>query len=495
MAGKKISINDSNYRSQLLEEFKFKKEEELELIKGDFGKTGFPAPFKTYRLLWELYDLSIEETYYWVLDFIQENFSLVDKLEDSFAAAENSAFFGASQQRLGAQQDRVSQYLATMGKMVKELFQMVRELRILDERLTYYDKVEKELEKPMGERSKKDEVTLKGLFVDLVQGGGKSAGSIYGMAQQLEFITLPDLFFDAPPFKTDAEMVQHVKSLEKDFNDNLIRVLLRHLNNYTTWRQSTHKEHANRKTFMLKYLKQHYDIIQMYISWVKPYLRNVRKLSLKDRRMSTPELIAAFEGSMLDVEVLARKSLGPIKVGNEEVGEGFSCLLATFKFRTRAELKVQQEGYQRGPVHIGRMELELRSYKWTGEDVANYKKLKEKESMLLLGDVSNSVQEAMEALGDELFRYLKEATGETEEEKEQKEQKVGDKSKKSMMESLFGDFYTPQHKKIKQRRKKDVAKEIAEKALDDFRKGHPGHAAAIAGLTFINFKKSHRMLA
>src|SRR3989338_6246225 len=160
MAGKKISINDSNYRSQLLEEFKFKKEEELELIRGDFGKTGFPAPFKTYRLLWELYDLSIEETYYWVLDFIQENFSLVDKLEDSFAAAENSAFFGVSQQRLGAQQDRVSQYLATIGKMVKELFQMVRELRILDERLTYYNKVEKELEKPLGERSKKDEVTL-----------------------------------------------------------------------------------------------------------------------------------------------------------------------------------------------------------------------------------------------------------------------------------------------------------------------------------------------
>jgi len=137
------------------------------------------------------------------------------------------------------------------------------------------------------------------------------------------------------------------------------------------------------------------------------------------------------------------------------------------------------------------MELELRSYKWTGEDVANYKKLKEKESMLLLGDVSNSVQEAMEALGDELFRYLKEATGETEEEKEQK---VGDRSKRPMMELLFGDFYTPQQKRFKPKKSKDIAKETADKALDEFRKGHPGHAAIIAGLTFINFKKSHRML-
>src|SRR3989338_4932766 len=426
--------------SKLLAKYKFLEEDREIALFGNYGKTGFPKPLKSYELVWEVYDLSLEEPYFWVIDSLKQTVPIIEKIEDSFSASENSAFFGVTQTRLGAQQDKVSQFLAATGKMIKELFQMIRELRILDERLTYYEGAEKEISKPIDKRGHSDEITLKGIFVDLVQGGGKSAASIYGMAQQLEFITLPDLFFDAPPFKTDAEMVQHVKSLEKDFNDNLIRVLLRHLNNYTTWRQSTHKEHSNRKTFMLKYLKQHYDIIQMYISWVKPYLRNVRKLSLKDRRMSTPELIAAFEGSMLDVEVLARKSLGPIKVGNEEVGEGFSCLLATFKFRTRAELKVQQEGYQRGPVHIGRMELELRSYKWTGEDVSNYKKLKEKEAMLLLGDVSTSVQEA---------------TGETEKEKEAENKEVA-RPQKKLMEVLFGDFYTPQHRKIKQRGKKDV---------------------------------------
>jgi len=98
----------------------------------------------------EVSDLSIEEPYFWILDELKQNFQIIEKLEDSFAAAENSAFFGVTQQRLGAQQDKVSQFLATTGKMIKELFQMVRELRIIDERLQYYDEASKQLEKDIG---------------------------------------------------------------------------------------------------------------------------------------------------------------------------------------------------------------------------------------------------------------------------------------------------------------------------------------------------------
>ena len=128
----------SDYKSKLLKEFKFK-EEEAETLTGVFTKTGFPVPLRSSRLSLEVYDLSLEEPYFWTLDYLKENFPVIEKLEDSFAAAENSAFFGITQQRLGAQQDKVSQFLATMGKMIKELFQMVRELRIIYERLTYYN--------------------------------------------------------------------------------------------------------------------------------------------------------------------------------------------------------------------------------------------------------------------------------------------------------------------------------------------------------------------
>lgn len=472
-------VNDPAYRSKLLKEHGFE-EEEAEIIAGEYQKTGFPKSLRHCRLLWEVYDLSLEEPYFWLLDYFKDAFPIIEKIEDSFAAAENSAFFGVTQQRLGAQQDRVSQFLATMGKMVKELFQMVRELRIIDERLGYYDAIEAELSKPVGERSKTAEITMKGLFVDLVQGGGKSAASVYGMARELEFVTLPDLFFDAPPFKDDKELNQHLKSLEANFNKNVVRVLQRHLGQYMEWKKRTHQEHRNRKIFQLKYLQQHFDIIKMYLTWVKPYLRHARALTMKEKSLTSAELVSAFEGSLLDVEILARR----------EIGKAHSCVLVTFNYRTRAELKVQQEGYQRGPVHIGRMVVTFRAYAWSEEQLQKYKELKQKELFELLGDVSTSVQQAMESLGEELFRYLEEAKGTAAEKKEEKKELP----KKSFAEKFFGDFYTPKTAKALKGPSAKQLKMEQEKIEEDIGKA-VGPALFQAFNAYHLFKKAHRMLA
>lgn len=481
-------------RSKLLEECGFK-EEETEVIIGEYGKTGFPASEKTYSLSWEVFDLSLEEPYFWILDTLKSVFPKIEKLEDSFAAAENSAFFGVTQQRLGAQQDRVSQFLATVGKMIKELFQMVRELRIIDERLDYYEDVARQLEKPIQERGKSAEITLKGMFVDLVQGGGKSAASVYGLARELEFITLPDLFFDAPPFKNADELEKHVRSLEKNFNENVLRVLGRHLRQFFTWKERTAQEHASRKEFMLSYLLQHFEIIKMYVVWVKPYLQHVSRLTLKEEGMRSADIVSAFEGSMLDVELLAMKKKVVYKTktadGKEEKEVGAnSCVLTTFKYRTRPELKVVQEGYQRGPVHIGKMELQLRAYAWTDEEVENYRKLKDKETLLVIGDVSATVKAAMDSLGKELDKYLEEARKKAGEKK--KEEKKEGKPKKSMMETLFGDFYTPGAKKGKLPKKSELNKQKA--AMDAAKKELKGNAKTAAWNVYNNFKKAHRMI-
>lgn len=472
-------------RSKLLKEFGFE-EEYQEVVSGMVKGTGFPNPEKSYHLIWEVFDLSLEEPYFWTLDVLKNSMPLIEKLEDSFAAAENSAFFGITQQRLGAQQDKISQFLATIGKMIKELFQMVRELRILDERMGYYDSVEAEFKKPVAERKKNDEITLKGIFVDLVQGGGKSAASIYGMARELEFITLPDLFFDAPPFKDDEELNAHVRSLEADFNQQVIRVLIRHLNQYLRWRQETAREHRNRKRFMLSYLLQHFDIIKMYITWIKPYLKYAERLTLKGERMSSPDLITAFEGSMLDIELLARDY-------NEKLGVS-GCVLVTFQYRTRPELKVVQEGYQRGPVHIGKFEMNVRVYGWTDEQVEKYKKLKEKEYLNLIGDVSKTVQEAMNSLGADLDHYLDEARGKTKKDEEKKEEIS---EKKSLFEKVFGDFYMPSAKKSQKTVEKSLSargEKILEAKKEVALKSLVGKAKGVAWGVSNNFKKAHRML-
>jgi len=439
-------------------------------------KTGFPKPLKRYRLIYEVYDLSIEETYFWILKYLRHDmgFPIVDKIEDTFAAAEGSAFFGVTQTRVGLYQDKVSQFLKGISDMVKSLFQLVRELRIIDERVSYYEGAEGQLEKPLRQRRKSDEITLKGIFIDLVQGGAKSAASVYGMARELEFATLPDLFFDAPPFKSVDEMEEYVKGLE--FNKKVLEVLKRHLRQFFEWKKRTKKEIQTRRRFTLQYLRQHFDVIKMYMEWAKPYLRYVERLGAKERHMTSPDIIAAFEGSMVDIELLATR---PTKKGPY-----YACVLATFNYRTRPSMKFVQEGYQRGPVHVGKMEMSLRSYAWTKEQIEAYKKMKGKETAELLKTISGSVKAAMESLGEELFGYLEEAGEEMKKKKEEVERK------RSLVEKLFGDFITP--KKIKVKRVKKPKIDLG--LLEASRKEAAGYVKLRMFWCYKNFKKAHRMI-
>lgn len=480
---KKIWIPKEGYTSK--EEDANEEWEEVSLLDRplNFARTGFPQTKKTYHLLWEVYDLAIEEPYYWILRDLQSYFKMVEKLEDSFAAAENSAFFGITQVRLGGQQEKVSQFLATTGKMIKELFQMVRELRIIDERMEYYEETEQQLKisEPQ-KRSKSAEITLKGFFVDLVQGGGKNPASIFGMARELEFVTLPDLFFDAPPFKSTEELDAHLKSLEKDFNQAVLRVLQRHLRNYMEWKKRTYSEHISRRRFMLQYLLQHFEIIKMYIVWVKPYLRHVARLTMKEKNLTSPEVITAFESSMLDIEILARSP-------HEIDGRGYnSCCLATFNYRTRPDMKVVQEGYQRGPVHVGKFEMWMRQYMWTDEQVEAYKRLKDEEGLALLGDVSDSVRKAMESLGEELDRYLGEARG------SERKREAEKPEEKTFMQKFFGDFYTPKHVKAKRPKKEKKKSKLAQADIDEELKEILDRSKWMCWQIYKNFKKAHKLI-
>lgn len=365
--------------------------------------TGYPTPAGKYRLIVEGFNVSVEEPYFWILDYLRYygGFSKVDKITDIFAAAENSAFFGVAQQRIGLQQDRVSQYLATIGKMVKELFQLVRELRILDERLGYYyDSY------TISKSSESAEITLKGIWIDQVEQGAKNPASVYGMSREVQFTTLPDLFFSTHPRKQE-DVDEVVERDRGQFNRKVREVLKRKLRTYLAWKEHTFDELKNRRVFTLKYLRQHYEIIKMYMVWVKPYLKNIQRLTMDQSMMSTPDILVAFETSMIEIEILGRKSKG-VKLKNHSVNMN-QVILVNFLFRTRPEMTYQQEGYQRGPLHVGRIAMTFRAYAWTDEQVNNYKRLRDIEDFRLIELVDSSVKAAMDSLGDELMRYLKEA--------------------------------------------------------------------------------------
>ncbi len=464
-----------------LKKYGFDDSEISEEFRSSKINTGFPKPARRYRLHYEGYNISIEEPYFWVLHYLRYygGFPRIDKITDVFAAAENSAFFGASQQRLGLQQDKVSQFLATIGKMVRELFQLVRELRILDERMSYYvDSF------TTSQSSESAEITLKGIWVDLVEQGAKNPASVYGMAREVQFTTLPDLFFSTHPGKQeDVDIV--VERERGQFNRKVREVLKRKLRAFLAWKEHTFEEIKNRRVFTLKYLRQHFEIIRMYTTWVKPYLKNIQRMQLDQSRVDTPDLIVAFEGSMVEVEILAIKGKHEDKVKQ--------CILMHYLFRTRPEMNYSQE-YQRGPLHLGRIEMDFRSYAWTDKEIENYKKMRVQEDMQLLGVIDGSVKAALESLGDELMRYLKEAGEEFEEKKEMPKPIHKSHSPFVSVFAGFAEMFTAfgSRKEVKNIQKKISQTEIMKTAIS--RKKAVQSVNKVMWNTYHHFKKHHGML-
>jgi hypothetical protein len=454
----------------------------------------YPKSIKRHRLVWERANLSVEEAYYFILKQVRNDWGFppefIEKTEDLFSAAENSAFFGVSQQRLGLQQDRVTQYLATIGKMTKELFQLVREIRIIKERLTYYE------DSYSSDRKKAApaEITLKGVFIDMVEGGAKNPSSVYGMARELQFTTLPDLFFSTHP-RTKDEVESVIERERGGFNRKVREVLQRKLYSYLVWKEKTHNELKDRHKFTLKYLRQHYDIIKLYIGWVKPYLRHIKRLHMDESRLNSPDLISAFEGSMVEIEFLAKKFTIDSTKPNEQNKKWYAIVIAHFLFRTRPQLSFQQEGYQRGPIHMGKMEMNLRAYAWTQKEVDQYKKLKMKEDHDLIATLSNSLKDAMDALGGDLEKYLEEAGEAVKKEKEgiKEETKI---KRPGILDPFLAAFTTGIPKQQKPKTEKKPAPSAADKMRDrKEQSAAKDNAIRVLWECYKNFKKAHGLIA
>src|SRR3989344_8836222 len=217
-------------------------EEKKQIIKKPEDVLG--KPNQRYLLEMEEAAAGVERFYFWFLNFLRGvapsgvSCQKVWKIKDIYAATETSSYFGSIEQRKGIQQDKASQYLATIGKMIKDLFQIIRELRIMDERYDFYKE---------SEAGKEDsEVALKSIWIDLVEGGAKNPTSVLGLATQVGFTILPDLFFSIHPKQkpqaeqkdeVDRSIQEALSSLkEEGINRKIIEVLGRKLVQYLIWK-------------------------------------------------------------------------------------------------------------------------------------------------------------------------------------------------------------------------------------------------------------------
>lgn len=362
--------------------------------------TRFPKPGWRLKLVHESFNLSMEDLYYWSINHIRQDqgFPFMMKVTDIFTAAENSAFFGQSQYRLSIQEDRASGFLRGISELVRTLFQIVRELRNIDERLQAYKDWRK---------SKSADSTLKGYFADFAEnkGGQVQPGSIYHLANQVGYTVLPDLFFNTTVYK-----IEDIDRIMNDLkvNKNVKNVLKRKLYQFITWKEKTERELEARRKFQIKYLRQHFLVIKTYIGWVKPYLRHIKRLTMNEKQLDSPDIVSSFESSTIEIETIAYKPLPKKKF--------YSVVLMSYEFTTRPTMPYRQENYQ-GPVHVGRGKMTMRSYGWTMEQIQAYKNMRDYEDLELLSLVDEQLRAAMEMLGDDLDNYIKEAEGTIKEEK------------------------------------------------------------------------------
>ncbi len=498
---------DDEKKAKLLREMsdsqaeKYADHDSLEIQRDQMMTLDYPSPKNKYYLIYEVPHESIEPIYFWSLGHLTYDwgFPIIHKISDIFTASEHSSFYGASAQRLGLAQDKVAQYLATIGKMIKDMFQLVRELRWIDERKRYYEDAEQGHEGA--------EIALKGLWTDMVDGvvgGQRTSSNLFVMAQQLQFSALPDVFFSThvtkktvaklkgkePKDVKDEEVRSMVDTIVdkqcEGFNKELKNILKRKIYQYLVWKSETWLEIQQRRRFTLDYLRQHFDVIKMYMTWVKPYLKHIQKLGADVSKLSSAELIAAFEGSLIEIEILGQK----IPEGNKDY---YSCVLLTFQYRTRPQMQFSQEGgFHRGPLHQGETKIFWRAYGWNQKQIDDFKKMKEEEDMELIASIDKSLHAAMDALGDDLKKYLKEAEAMHQEKKEEKTPE-----KRANLLAPFKDVtkgFTETFGALIPAKKKggSPAEEKSRKKKEE--------ANAIKGASFTvwqhykNFKKAHRML-
>jgi hypothetical protein len=339
-----------------------------------------------HEIMLESFQGSVERHYFSVLELLRSFGFKVLKTRDTFDSSVTSAYWGSIEQRRTMQQEKASQFLAGTSNMIKQMFQIVRTLRIMDERYAYY--------KDAKAGDKSAEIALKGLWIDMVEGAGKNPSSVYGLAATVGFATLPDLFFEVCP-KDVKDLDKKMKELRKQgFNRKVIDdALRRKLYQYMQWRDKTAIEMVSSRKFHLAYLRQHFNTIRLYLNWIKPYLRNVNRLKQKSSRDA--DMLQMADTAVSDIELYAYKPGGKKYI---------PTITISFEFRTVPELAFRQE-YQQGPLHIGRTTIKFESKEMLIEEIRE----KWRDEMLKDIEIVKSLDSAMAVMGEELVKYLDEA--------------------------------------------------------------------------------------
>lgn len=385
------------------------------------------------------FGVSVEPKYFWVIDFVRKMGFTVEKSWEKMGASVVSQFFSEMGSRRTILEKRGLEILGNVNTVIRSLINLLYDLREFDRRLEIYDKIHSENK----DDAEAAEVTLKRVWMDEVD-IKKGNGSINAMsaAKGLEFTTLRDAFMV-------AKKLADINSL--DLNERVKRVLKGRLEEYLEWEKASEKELRMRRKVEKAYLVSQVNSLKLYSKWAKPYLQAAQRLQFEDVKLKDPDLIQAFDQNFIELNIRGTSKMrlkqffakgGTVskvkppetwsKKRKDEFEESkygpavFSVMDITFTYRTKPAL-VQQT--QAGGVYrqIGRMNIVFDSYLFTKDEFELLDKQEEWDAMKFIEGMTD---DSLEALREEIEKYLEE---------DKKEEKKEEKKKhEPILNKLFG---------------------------------------------------------
>jgi hypothetical protein len=406
-----------------------------------------------FNLTHDVFGESMEPDYYWTLDFLRENFGFeVEKSADFFASSESSGYFGEMGGRRTAMESRIAGgggaqgLFGTINMVIKSMINLLYDLKTFDVRLSHY----KDLKSPSPGQKQTAMDALKGIWLNEVD-KTKGNAAIDVLAAQLNFITLRDSFMIVPVhewYKADADSkkiseikdkaIENVKKM--DLTAVVIRILGPRVKEFIDWLYLSEKELNMRYRVERTYLKAQNDALKVYTKWARPYLISANKLmpaEYEDMLKRHKELglgSAATPSSFHAVQMYLE--LFGIKPAKLEVVKMPGYI--------KSELKLSKEREDAGDMPLTAIEVRIafrgapvtvvgarqeRGYGFTGKKVfmfvgyvlqkKHYKLLQEFKDDEVLDFIDNMTKNSLDAMHDDLEKYMKDEKEEKKEEKKQ----------------------------------------------------------------------------
>ena len=337
-----------------------------------------------YHIIYDTFGQTLEPVYFWTLDFMRGTTPSgigyeVSKVEEEFEASAGGSYFGELGARASAMQDRAMAILRQVNGVIKEIINLIYDLKEYEMRLGVYDHADPKKEKDSNKRISAEH-SLKSIWMDQVD-VKTGLGSINNLTRgDLQFVTLRDAFIQAKSIK-DADKM--------DLNKRVRILLKKKLEEYFNWRGISEDELRKRFSIEKNYLKSQIDSLKLYTKWARPYLRAAQKLGMKefDSRLSNPDIVAAFNNMQMELSLLGKKEVKPDS-DRKFKNKYYACILVNFTYRTAPQAVRSGQGGTHY-AHVGVIDVYFRAYAFTDKELEKVQRVEVYEDMDLVENLTD----------------------------------------------------------------------------------------------------------